>query len=144
KAEDDIRYRNVTGVQTCALPIYNLIKGWLIRMRRSKYIKRVIKLLFLLASKLPPRKNTIVFESFLGKQYSDNPKALYLYIKENYPQYKLYWSFDRKVAKNLRHKDLHTLSRFGLKWIMIMARAEYWITNSRLPLWIPKPRGTTY
>src|SRR5699024_9249360 len=34
--------------------------------------------------------------------------------------------------------------RFGFKWIMLMSRAEYWVSNSRLPLWIPKPKGTTY
>src|SRR5699024_991499 len=29
QAEDGIRYRNVTGVQTCALPIYSLqVMGW--------------------------------------------------------------------------------------------------------------------
>src|SRR5699024_6214188 len=36
------------------------------------------------------------------------------------------------------------LPRFGIKWTITMARAEYWITNSRLPLWIPKPKGTVY
>ncbi|MDG2658797.1 CDP-glycerol glycerophosphotransferase family protein, partial [Vibrio parahaemolyticus] len=25
-----------------------------------------------------------------------------------------------------------------------MARAQYWVTNSRMPLWLPKPRHTTY
>src|SRR5699024_7136579 len=95
----------------------NQFKKVILLIRRNRYVKKSIKSFFKIASRLPKRKNTIVFESFSGKQFSDNPKALYLYIKENYPQYKLYWSFDRKVAKNLRHKDLHALSRFGLKWI---------------------------
>src|SRR5699024_7089282 len=93
---------------------------------------------------LPTRKKTIVFESFLGKQYSDNPKALYLYIKKHYPDYTLYWSVDRGKVRDFETKGLQILPRFGLKWIMVMARAEYWVTNSRLPLWIPKPKGTTY
>ena len=25
-----------------------------------------------------------------------------------------------------------------------MARAKYWVTNSRLPLWIPKPQKPIY
>lgn len=93
---------------------------------------------------LPTRKKTIVFESFLGKQYSDNPKALYLHIKKHYPDYTLYWSVDRGKVRDFETKELQILPRFGLKWIMVMARAEYWVTNSRLPLWIPKPKGTTY
>lgn len=100
--------------------------------------------MFSLASKLPTRKKTIVFESFLGKQYSDNPKALYLYIKDNHPEYKLYWSFNRGITNKYKNEVLNVLPRFGLKWIYIFARAEYWITNSRLPLWLPKPYRTTY
>jgi len=119
-------------------------KNWIIKFRKSNYIKKVLKLLFFIASKFPVKKNTIVFESFLGKQYSDNPKALYLYIKSNYPDYKLYWSFDRKHKDKFRDKKLNILSRFSLKWIFVMARSEYWITNSRFPLWIPKPHHTGY
>lgn len=113
-------------------------------MRRSRYIKDIFKMTFTLISKLPIRKKTIVFESFLGKQYSDNPKALYLYIKRHYPDYRLYWSVDRRKARNFDKKKLTVFPRFGLKWLLIMPRAEYWITNSRLPLWVPKPKGTTY
>jgi len=120
------------------------LKTWIIKLRRSKYIKRTLQLLFYLASKLPRAKKTIVFESFLGKQYSDNPKALYLYIKENFKDYKLYWSVDRSLINKFNNKNLSILPRFGIKWIFIMGRAEYWITNSRLPLWIPKPKGTIY
>lgn len=120
------------------------LKEWLIKVRRSRYIKDALKLIFSIAGKLPTRKKTIVFESFLGKQYSDNPKALYLYLNEYYPEFQLYWSVDRHSVPRFEHKNLTILPRFGLKWIFTMARAEYWITNSRLPLWIPKPKGTTY
>jgi len=120
------------------------IKKRLIKIRRSKYVKKILKSMFLAATKLPVRKNTIIFESFSGKQYSDNPKALYLYTKLNYPDYKLYWSFDRNHKHKFQDENLDILSRFSLKWILTMARSEYWITNSRLPLWIPKPKHTNY
>lgn len=115
------------------------------KLKRSELIIKLLQLIFLLISKLPVRKKTIVFESFLGKQYSDNPKAIYLYIKENYPEYTLYWSIDRKVLKSFENEEQFSLlPRFGIKWFIYMPRAEYWITNSRLPLWLPKPKGTTY
>jgi len=120
------------------------IKQWLIKLRRSKYIERLLQFIFLVATKLPVRKKTIVFESFLGKQFSDNPKALYEYIKKHYPDYTLYWSFDRQYRKNFEGKNLNSLPRFGIKWIFVMARANYWITNSRLPLWLPKSKNTIY
>jgi len=46
----------------------------------------------LVIGKLPAKKNVIMFESFQGKQYSDNPRAIYEYIKAHYPGYICYWS----------------------------------------------------
>lgn len=113
-------------------------------IKRTNIIQRMIKILFYIASTLPIRKKTVVFESFLGKQYSDNPKAIYKYMKKNFPDYKLYWSFDRKFFTNYKNQDIQAVSRLSIKWIFIMARAEYWVTNSRLPQWIPKRLKTTY
>jgi CDP-glycerol glycerophosphotransferase len=106
--------------------------------------KVILTYLFLFIGKLPTRKKTIVFESFLGRQYSDNPKAIYLYMKENYPDYQLYWSMDRRRNHSLGPLGSCILQRFSWKWMVTFFRAEYWIINSRLPLWIPKPKGTTY
>ena len=88
------------------------------------------------------KKKTIVFESFLGRQYSCNPKAIYEYMKIHHPEYKLYWSINPEYRSNF--EQLEVLERFSLKWLWKMARSEYWVFNSRLPLWISKPEGTTY
>lgn len=85
-----------------------------------------------------------MFESFLGKQYSDNPRALYEYMSRNHPEYKMIWSADRGSTQVFEEKNIPYLKRFSLKWMLQMNKATLWITNSRLPLWIPKPHGTTY
>ncbi|WP_233713452.1 CDP-glycerol glycerophosphotransferase family protein [Lederbergia citri] len=94
---------------------------------------------------MPPLNNKIVvFESFLGKQYSDNPRAIFEYLQnQNYP-YKLYWSIDKKYRQHFEDKNLICIPRFSMKWFFIMARAHFWVTNSRFPLWIPKLKHTTY
>lgn len=120
------------------------MKEWIIKVRRSKFVSNLLKGIFRLVTRLPTRKKTVVFESFLGKQYSDNPKAIYLYMRKHYPDYKLYWSVERSKWHKFKKMDINAMPRFGPKWIFVMARAEYWITNSRLPLWLPKPKGTTY
>lgn len=86
----------------------------------------------------------IMFESFLGKQYSDNPRAIYEYLKENYPDYKLYWSAEQKSVHVFEKNDVKYAKRFSIKWLFLMNRSRFWVSNSRLPLWIPKPRGTIY
>lgn len=112
-------------------------------------IKNIIFTLYKLLFKfcgivIPKNKNLIIFESFLGKQFSDNPRAIYEYIKENHPEYKMYWSLNREASKNILVQEIEFVTRFSLRWIYLMNRAKFWVSNSRLPLWIPKPRNTIY
>lgn len=111
---------------------------------KSDLIKKMYKRIFKLVSKLPVRKNLIMFESYLGKQYSDNPRAIYEYLKEHHPEYKMYWSVDKRFASLFESQGVPFANRFSVKWLFLMAMAEYWVSNSRLPLWIPKPEHTTY
>ncbi len=115
--------------------LYNVLK---------RIYVRIYQMLFWIMTKLPPNKKLAVFESFLGKQYSDNPRAIYEYMKEQDMDYTFYWSVDKRNEHLFEGRGLNTVRRLSLRWLMIMPRAKYWITNSRLPLWIPKPRHTTY
>ncbi|MDI5791645.1 CDP-glycerol glycerophosphotransferase family protein [Bacillus licheniformis] len=83
-----------------------------------------------------PVKRNRHFESFAGKQYSCNPRAIYEYMKEHHPEYNLIWSVNPSYTEILK-KNVPYIHRFTLKWLFAMARAEYWVVNSRLPLWIP-------
>src|SRR5699024_11253280 len=99
---------------------------------------RVYKIVFKMAGViLPKKKNRIVFESFLGRQYSDNPRALYEYIVNYYDddKYDLLWSVDRRHAKLFQEKGLLYYRRFSVKWLLALNNASVWISNSRLPLW---------
>jgi len=96
------------------------------------------------ASCLPVKKRLIMFESYLGKQYSCNPRAIYEYMKETHPNYHMFWSVDKGSVRFFQEKGIPYIKRFSLKWLIYMARAEYWITNSRMPLWLTKPKHTVY
>lgn len=120
------------------------LKRKLIKWRRSKKLLKVYELLFSIVGKLPKAKKVFIFESFHGKQYSDSPRAIYEYINKNYPEAKLYWSVDKRFVSLFQKHQLNILPRFTLKWLWLMPRAEYWVINSRLPNWIPKPTHTNY
>src|SRR5699024_1725561 len=110
-------------------------------------ISRLYKIVFaVMGLILPKDKKMIVFESFLGKQYSDNPRAIFEYLKKQNLGYKMFWSVDKKNIKQFEslNLDIKYIRRFSIGWLLLMTRAKYWVTNSRLPLWIPKPRGTVY
>ncbi|CDQ38374.1 CDP-glycerol:poly(glycerophosphate) glycerophosphotransferase [Virgibacillus salexigens] len=114
------------------------------KIKRSNLLIKLYKFIFIIISFLPRKKYTIMFESFHGKQFSDNPRAIYEYLKEKYPNYKLYWSVDKKYEEIFSSLNVPYIKRFSLKWLLIFGRAKYWIVNSRLPLWIHKPQKTIY
>src|SRR5690606_27943611 len=93
---------------------------------------------------MKPNKKMIIFESFMGKKFSDNPRAIYEYMKSNYPGYELIWSADRRYVDTFKDHGVEYVTRLSFKWIVCMNRAKYWVTNSRLPLWIPKAKHTCY
>jgi CDP-glycerol glycerophosphotransferase len=120
------------------------LKKLLSKIKKGNTVKRLYKLVFVLVGLLPAKKKLVVFESFLGKQYSCNPRAIYEYLKSNHPDYEMYWSIDPRNSDTFKDKDLNTLTRFSIPWLFKMARAKYWVSNSRLPMWIPKPAHTVY
>ncbi|WP_172656808.1 CDP-glycerol glycerophosphotransferase family protein [Domibacillus robiginosus] len=113
-------------------------------LKRHPMIKQVYKHAFYWLGKLPSSKKVIVFESFLGKQFSDNPRAIYEYLKQHQYPYTFYWSADKKCLDQFKDKNVRYVRRFSLKWLFILPRARFWVTNSRMPVWLPKPKQTTY
>ncbi|WP_085991047.1 CDP-glycerol glycerophosphotransferase family protein [Oceanobacillus senegalensis] len=121
-----------------------LKRKW-VEIRRSDELLKLYKVAFYLLGKvLPVQKNLVVFESFHGKQYSDNPRAIYEYMKEHRKKYQLVWSADRRHIAIFQEKNVTYVRRFSIRWLWYMTRARYWVTNARLPLWIPKPKHTKY
>ncbi|MDA1476599.1 CDP-glycerol glycerophosphotransferase family protein [Bacillus changyiensis] len=115
-----------------------------VKKKIDKGLKKAYHFTFGLAGHLPVKRKSVIFESFAGKQYSCNPRAIYEYMQKNLPDYHLYWSVNADYTNIFEEKDIPYIRRFSMKWLFAMARAEYWVVNSRLPLWIPKPKHTTY
>ncbi|WLD92897.1 CDP-glycerol glycerophosphotransferase family protein [Alkalihalobacillus sp. AL-G] len=120
------------------------VKEKLLFIKRHSLVRELYKKAFSWIGTLPANKKLIVFESFHGKQFSDNPRAIYEYLQEKHYPYKLYWSVDKKYLHNFQGKNLKIIRKFSVKWLLIMPRARYWVTNSRMPLWLPKPKHTIY
>ncbi|WP_052948829.1 CDP-glycerol glycerophosphotransferase family protein [Mesobacillus campisalis] len=120
------------------------VKEKLVFVKRHSTVKDLYKMAFYLIGLLPGSRKIVVFESFLGKQFSDNPRAICEYLKENNYDYKMYWSVDKKYLHHFKDKNVNCIPRFSIKWLFVMPRARYWVTNSRMPAWLPKPKNTIY
>ena len=120
------------------------IKAKLIYIKRHRIVRDLYKKAFSWIGMLPINKKLVVFESFLGKQFSDNPRAIYEYLQNQQNSYNLYWSVDKKYIHNFQNKNIKYISRFSIKWLFLMPRARFWVTNSRMPVWLPKSKNTIY
>src|SRR5699024_3034663 len=105
---------------------------------KRKWLKFLYKHIF---RKLPRKDNLVFFESFLGKNYSDNPKYIYEYLDAHYPEYKTVWSFNEKTTIPGKAKQVQ---RFSLRYFYTLARAKYWVNNSRMPYYLQKRKEGVY
>jgi CDP-glycerol glycerophosphotransferase len=116
----------------------------LTKIKKSKITLLLFKITFLVLGLLPKKKDLIIFESFHGKQYSDSPRSIYEYLTQKHPNYELVWSIDRGSESLFNAHEIPYVKRFTLKWFLTKPRAKYWINNVRLPIWMPRPKGTIY
>ncbi|MCA0174369.1 bifunctional glycosyltransferase family 2 protein/CDP-glycerol:glycerophosphate glycerophosphotransferase [Bacillus sp. RAR_GA_16] len=93
-------------------------------------------------TKLPMQNKTIVFESFLGKNYSDSPKNIYEELLNEKKDYKYIWVF-AKTGKEIPG-NAKQVKRLSLAYFYYMARAKYWVSNSRIPKALKKREGNVY
>ena len=96
----------------------------------------------------PTQEKTVVFESFLGRQYGCSPKALFLEMASN-PAYKDYtkiWMFVRpEKYKSLEKYPGTKVVKYGSReFYQSYAKAKYWITNYHLPRGIQKAKDQVY
>lgn len=84
----------------------------------------------------------VFFESFLGRSYSDSPKVMYEYLRDNNYNYKFVWSL--RDVKILDDNTCITTKKMSLGYLYHLATSKYIINNSRMPLCYSKRRGQIY
>lgn len=97
---------------------------------------------------LSVKKGQMIFESFNGKDINDNPLAIYQQLIKNKPELaeKMYFSVKPSEYRRLKaeHPNIRIIKRFTPQWVSIIARAQFWVMNSRMPTWWKKNKQTTY
>ena len=134
-------FKRIILIADQLVPTKLMVKIDKVKKRISLKLKTVV---FNILGKLPKKKKLVVFESFHGKQYSDNPRAIYEYMKAEKPDFDLVWSIDPNSVKLFDSFQVPYIKRDTLKWLFTFPRANYWVSNARLPNWIMKPKDTVY
>ncbi|MCJ1782816.1 bifunctional glycosyltransferase family 2 protein/CDP-glycerol:glycerophosphate glycerophosphotransferase [Mammaliicoccus sciuri] len=120
-----------TGYKT-----YQFIQPVNQRFRQKKVQKHVF-------SKLPIKENTVLYESFLGRNYSDSPKAIFNYLLENEPKkWNHVWILnDKKIVENepeFKNSNVKIIRRFSWEYFMYVTISKYFVLNMRQPKWLYK------
>lgn len=113
----------------------------------KKILSQIYRRLFnLAASYLPVKQQTVLFESFNGKIPCDNPYYIYLELREQCPEWQLYWGVKKQFVKEAQKNfpEIEIIARFSLKWLFLTTRAQFWVMNARMPFWLKKNKKTIY
>ncbi|GGQ55858.1 hypothetical protein GCM10010145_27250 [Streptomyces ruber] len=92
---------------------------------------------------LPVRKGTVVFESHLGRQYSDSPRAIHEELRRRGTPVTAIWSYAGTRPEGFPD-DVRLVRRWSWPYLRALAQAEFWIDNQGFPLKLAKRPGTTY
>lgn len=92
--------------------------------------------------RLPLKKDLVVFESHMGKQYSDSPRAISESLQAMNPALKQLWSFDNSRFKNSYKGD--AVVRHSLGYIFALSRAAAVVDNQGFPSYYKRRPGQLY
>lgn len=94
-------------------------------------------------TKKPVLEDTILFETFFGKSYSDSPKYIYEYVQKHYPgRFRCVWSVESKKVKV--PYGAKRVRRYGIAYMYYLARAKYQVFNVRQPVGYRKNEGCVF
>lgn len=86
--------------------------------------------------------NVVLFSSFGGKAYSDNPRYLFEYMRndENFSDYHFVWAFKTpRIIDGARSVKFNSLQYYY--WL---TKAKYWIFNSKMAPYYYKKTSQVY
>lgn len=104
------------------------------RIRLQKAFMRACRI-------IPVNRKKVVFSSFFGTRYDDNPRAIFLEMVKQRPDWKYIWLLpDEK--ETIEHAMVVTTGSFDA--IYHLATAGLWIDNCRKDYWLSKRKKQYY
>lgn len=108
----------------------------------KKVLRILFKVFYPILLLLPIKQNTILFESFLGRKVNDSPRAIFEYLKKQYPDMEFIWAVN--TPDELQIDGARMIKRMSLKYFVEVSRAKYIVNNSRMPIFFKKRNKQVY
>ncbi|MEU5883686.1 CDP-glycerol glycerophosphotransferase family protein [Spirillospora sp. NPDC047279] len=83
-----------------------------------------------------PLRPWALFESYFGRQYSDSPRAILEELRRRDAPYEFLWIVDNGQAEV--PEGVTVVRRLSREYFEALARAEFIVSNSHLPMWFER------
>lgn len=117
-------------------------------LRKIKKIAgKIIKIVYKLVYKfIPVDDKLVIFISFHGRGYSDNPRAIYEEMQRDprFKDYKFIWFIKKHKQKNIHIDGANIKEYFSIPYFYYMSKAKYWVINCKMPAYICKKDNQVY
>lgn len=94
----------------------------------------------------PIDNKTVMFISFHGRGYSDNPKAIFEEIKkdERFSDYTFLWAIKDHKNKKIEIEGAKIIEYFSIPYFYHLSKAKYWVFNCKMPTYLCKKPKQVY
>lgn len=103
----------------------------------KELIKQIYGIFFFYLFRIIPLKNKVVFSSFSGKRYGDNPKIISDKLYNEKKKLKQIWLFHDNKFKNIP-SDIIQVKWGSISSIYHLATAKIWVDSHTKPIWVRK------
>lgn len=113
----------------------------------KKWAGKVIRILYKMTYKfISIDDRLMIFISFHGRGYSDNPRAIYEEIlkDDRFKDYRFIWFVKNHKKKNITIPHAEIKEYFSLPYFYYLSKAKYWIINCKMPTYICKKPEQIY
>ncbi len=95
---------------------------------------------------IPVDPNMVLFISFHGRGYSDNPRAIYEAMRqdERFRDHTFLWAIKQHKKKGITIEGARVIEYLSLPYFFYLSRAKYWIFNCKMPDYIRKKDEQIY
>ncbi|MEU7012348.1 CDP-glycerol glycerophosphotransferase family protein [Streptomyces sp. NPDC046385] len=86
-----------------------------------------------------PLKDTVLYASFSGRQFSDSPRAVYEELLRQGSELEHVWVVEDRRAEI--PEGVRVIRRWSREWYEALGNSRYIVTNTHLPFWIRRREG---
>ena len=113
----------------------------------KKIVAKIIHLIYhALYRFVPIDDKLVIFVSFHGRGYSDNPRAIYEQMRQDsqFQGYRFIWFIKHHKQKNIHIEGAKVVEYFSIPYFYYLSKAKFWVINCKMPMYICKKPQQVY